>query len=54
MIPMSTLCKSKLYIIISGRLQWAKSSALFADKANCVGDAHIVESHSEDINMKMT
>ena len=47
-IPMGTPCKSKLYVVISGRLQWAKSSALFSDKANCVGDAFIIKSHNED------
>lgn len=47
-IPMGTSCKSKLYIIINGRLQWAKSSALYADKANCVGDVYVTKSHAED------
>ena len=47
-IPLGTPCKSKLYVIISGRLQWAKSSALFSDKANCVGDAFVTRAHSEE------
>ena len=47
-IPSGTACKSKLYVIITGRLQWAKSSSIFSDKSNCVGDAYIIKSHSED------
>ena len=47
-IPLGTSCKSKLFIIISGRLQWAKTSALFADKANCVGDAFVTKSYTEE------
>ena len=47
-IQSGTSCKSKLYIIINGRLQWAKSSVLFADKATCVGDIYVTKSLSED------
>jgi cGMP-dependent protein kinase 1 len=47
-IPSGTLCKYKLYIIISGRLQWAKSSIPFADKASCVGDLYVTKSRADD------
>lgn len=47
-IPMGSLKKSKIYIIISGRLQFARTSLSFADKGTCVGDEYITKSHEED------
>ena len=47
-IPMGSPCKSKIYIIISGRLQYAKTSFSHTDKGNCVGDNYVTKSHAED------
>ncbi|CAG9331043.1 PKG_35 [Blepharisma stoltei] len=48
-IPQSTLCKLKLYIVISGRLQYARTSHTFADKGTCVGDQYITQVNPEDV-----
>lgn len=48
-IPMGSPCKSKIYIIISGRLQYAKTSFSFSDKGTCVGDIYITRSHGEEL-----
>ena len=48
-ISMGSSCKSKIYIIISGRLQFAKTSFSFCDKGNCVGDSYVTKSHGEEL-----
>lgn len=48
-IPLGSPCKSKIYIIISGRLQYAKTSLSYADKGTCVGDMYVTKSHGEDL-----
>lgn len=48
-IPQNTLCKLKLYIIISGRLQYARTSHTFADKGTCVGDSYITKTNPEEV-----
>ncbi|CAG9329651.1 unnamed protein product [Blepharisma stoltei] len=47
-IQAGTLCNSKLYIIITGRLQFAKTTQLFADKGTAVGDVHVTQTLAED------
>lgn len=48
-VPVGSQCKSKIYIIITGRLQYAKASTLLIDKGNCVGDLYVTKSHAEDL-----
>jgi cGMP-dependent protein kinase len=48
-IPVGSQCKSKIYIIITGRLQYAKASTMLIDKGNCVGDVYVTKSHAEDL-----
>ena len=40
-IPNQSLCQGKLYIVISGRLQYARTSQIFAEKGTCKGDEFI-------------
>lgn len=46
-IPKGALCCSKIYIIISGRLQNSKSTMMFAEKGHCIGDTFLV--NKEDV-----
>ena len=48
-IQMGLLCNSKLYIIISGRLQYAKTSFSFSDKGTCVGDNYVTKSNLQEL-----
>ena len=40
-IANQSLCQGKFYIVISGRLKYARTSQLFAEKATCIGDEYI-------------
>ena len=40
-IPNQSLCQRKLYIMISGRLHYARTSKIFAEKGTCIGDEYI-------------
>ncbi|OMJ90745.1 hypothetical protein SteCoe_6822 [Stentor coeruleus] len=40
-IPNQSSCQGKLYIVISGRLHYARTSQIFAEKASCIGDEYV-------------
>lgn len=48
-VPIGSQCKSKIYIVITGRLQYAKASTMFIDKGNCIGDLYVTKNHGEDL-----
>ena len=47
-IAINTMKASKIYIVLSGRLQYAKNAALFCDKGTLVGDIYVTAATSED------
>ena len=46
-IPNQSLCQSKLYIVISGRLHYARTSISFAEKGLCIGDEFVTLSSQD-------
>jgi cGMP-dependent protein kinase len=46
-IPNQSLCQSNLYIIISGRLYYAKTSLPFSEKGACIGDDFVTLSNQD-------
>lgn len=40
-ISNQSLCQAKLYIVITGRLNYARTSQVFAEKGDCVGDEFV-------------
>jgi cGMP-dependent protein kinase 1 len=47
-ISSGTPCSSKIYIIISGRLQYATNSLIVCDKGTLLGDAYVASSENTD------
>lgn len=47
-IQSGTPCNSKLYIVITGRLQYARTSQIFADKGTAVGDIYVTQSNLDE------
>lgn len=40
-IPNQSLCQGKLFIVISGKLHYARTGQVFADKGTCIGDEYV-------------
>ena len=40
-IPKGTVCSSRFYILLIGKIQNSKNSLLFVDKGNCIGDTFL-------------
>jgi cGMP-dependent protein kinase len=48
-IPVGTPCQSKLFIVLSGKLQLARTSQTYAEKATCIGDNFVSKNNTMEI-----